>query len=78
MRYRDLFVEQYGIDVASVVGCGLDQLAIDVMQDVIIETVNYYNAQKDAWKFSRLSIGVRRELIADYARDYISLSKCKR
>jgi hypothetical protein len=66
ISYRDLLGENYGLDVGSVVGCGLDRLDRTCSADEIDAAIDYYKANET--ELSALPIGERREQIARFVR----------
>jgi len=65
--YRDLLAEEYGIDIGSIVGCGLDQLDRELTQNEIQRAVNFFEDYKQ--DFKGLGQSEKRESIANYMRD---------
>lgn len=63
-RYRDLLVEQEGMDVGSVVGCGLDRLQRDVTDYEIDTAVQFYKEHKE--KINSFPINARRQAIHEF------------
>lgn len=63
-NYRDLLVEQKGMDVGSVVGCGLDRLERDVTESEINAAIRFYEERKD--KINSFPINARRQAICDF------------
>jgi hypothetical protein len=64
--YRDRLVEDYGTEIGSIVGCGLDRLERTVTHSEILRAIDYYNQQKD--RLDAMPIGARRQEIADLFR----------
>lgn len=64
--YRDRLVQDYGREIGSVVGCGLDRLGRDVSQTEILRAIEYY--QKNKARLDTMAIGDRRGEIANLFR----------
>lgn len=65
--YRDLLTEQYGSEIGSIVGCGLDRLERKVSAIEVREAVKFYEANKIT--INNEAINHRREAISDFVRD---------
>lgn len=61
--YREELFESHGMEIASVVGCGLDRLERTVSHAEIIRAIDYYDKNKAY--LDTLAIGDRRQKIAD-------------
>jgi len=64
--YRDRLVEDYGMDIGSVVGCGLDRLQRTISHSEIAHAIEYYKQHKA--RLDTMAIGDRRQEIADLFR----------
>ncbi|PSU31706.1 hypothetical protein [Photobacterium lutimaris] len=62
--YRDILMEYFGGDIASIVGCGLDRAGGHYTCDVQNKAIALY--EKNIDEFNRLPIGARRQIIADF------------
>ncbi len=62
-KYRDQLTKDYGADVGSVVGCGLDRLDRGFTYAEIVSAINFYEANKA--EIDALAIGDRRQRIAN-------------
>ncbi|WP_130537682.1 hypothetical protein [Thiomicrorhabdus indica] len=65
--YRDLLTEQYGSEIGSIVGCGLDRLERKVSSIEIQEAVQFYKANKIT--INNEAINHRREAVTDFVRE---------
>ncbi|WP_215876992.1 hypothetical protein HF292_010445 [Acidithiobacillus ferruginosus] len=61
--YRDRLTRDFGHDVGSVVGCGLDRLDRLMSEAEIRQAIDYYNENKA--QIDALPLNARREMITN-------------
>lgn len=63
-KYRDLLVESEGLEIGSVVGCGLDRVKRPITGQDIKNAIQFYEKYKE--KINSFPISARRQSVQEF------------